>query len=52
MCLQSFEVSVLAFKGQLHEDDHPLFVPREVDTLHIFPGQHIDQTFQLQMQMR
>ncbi|EJW78696.1 hypothetical protein WUBG_10396 [Wuchereria bancrofti] len=51
-CDQSFEVSVLAFKGRLHKDDHPLFVPRNVETLHLFPAQQIDQTFQLQMQMQ
>ncbi|KAM3719398.1 Glutathione synthetase [Dirofilaria immitis] len=46
---QSFEVSVIAFKGELHNDDRPLFVPRVVETLHIFPRQHIDQTFHLQL---
>ncbi|VDK75681.1 unnamed protein product [Litomosoides sigmodontis] len=45
-CDQSFEVSVLAFKGQLHKDDHPLFVPRAVEAFHVFPGRRIDQTFQ------
>uniref|UniRef100_A0A0R3RX98 NARG2_C domain-containing protein n=1 Tax=Elaeophora elaphi TaxID=1147741 RepID=A0A0R3RX98_9BILA len=45
---QSFEVSVLTFKGQLHEEDHPLFVPSVPETLHVFPSQPIDQTFQLQ----
>ncbi|EFO26188.2 hypothetical protein LOAG_02302 [Loa loa] len=44
-CDQSFEVSVLTFKGQLSKDEHPLFVPRVVETLHLFPGQHIEQTF-------
>ncbi|VDP13191.1 unnamed protein product [Onchocerca flexuosa] len=32
---QSFEVSVIAFKGQLQEDDHPLFVPRMIKTPHM-----------------
>ncbi|CAG9537184.1 unnamed protein product [Cercopithifilaria johnstoni] len=35
---QSFEVSVLTFKGQLNEYDHPLFVPQIVETLNVFPG--------------
>ncbi|VDK63772.1 unnamed protein product [Onchocerca ochengi] len=39
---QSFEVSVIAFKGQLQEDDHPLFVPRMIKTPRVFPR----QTFQ------
>ncbi|VBB26464.1 unnamed protein product [Acanthocheilonema viteae] len=51
-CEQSFEISVLTFKGQLHKDDHPLFIPRAVETFHVFPRQHVDQTFQLQMQMQ
>uniref|UniRef100_A0A915PVW0 Uncharacterized protein n=1 Tax=Setaria digitata TaxID=48799 RepID=A0A915PVW0_9BILA len=42
-CDQSFEVSVIVFKGQLHQHDHPLFVPEDIETHHVFPRQRIDQ---------